>query len=376
MFHFQISLRFEIFYALQTLLDRESRIHHDWIKQAKQNLPNSFFNNIHEHGLTSNLWVAIADALECVPLDISFKALKKEFQSIDDYRFQYQIFEGLLHHKEIVQRLLVNTISLPEAISYLPKKKQEWLTFMGLFPYVESSPIAQALNHLHQSPRSFIEKCLHVLDEFWSKVFLQTWNNLQIPLQQSIEVKNRLFASLNLKEFMQQALIRVEVDEEEEWIKAVRGGFTLPIQNIETAYFIPSVFNDKRYWTSYEQTSGKQMVYFPYFEPAISILPQEIESLSEVKKPAPDIFLVFKALGDPTRFGIMKLIAKKPLASAEIARQLSLSRATVSHHVHLLRDAGLIEEKLHSGSILLSPNETLLKKLSSLALYGLGIKSP
>jgi DNA-binding transcriptional ArsR family regulator len=53
-----------------------------------------------------------------------------------------------------------------------------------------------------------------------------------------------------------------------------------------------------------------------------------------------------KALADPTRLGILLWLAKHPASVTEIANHFELSQPTVSGHVQLLRDAGLLEDKL------------------------------
>ena len=53
-----------------------------------------------------------------------------------------------------------------------------------------------------------------------------------------------------------------------------------------------------------------------------------------------------KALADPTRLGILLWLAKHPASVTEIANHFELSQPTVSGHVQLLRDAGLLEDRL------------------------------
>ena len=50
----------------------------------------------------------------------------------------------------------------------------------------------------------------------------------------------------------------------------------------------------------------------------------------------------FKALGDPVRREILSLLRREPMAAGDIAAHFDLSGATVSHHLAILRDAGLV----------------------------------
>ncbi|MFQ6394195.1 metalloregulator ArsR/SmtB family transcription factor [Nocardia sp. KC 131] len=54
----------------------------------------------------------------------------------------------------------------------------------------------------------------------------------------------------------------------------------------------------------------------------------------------------FKALADPARLRLLSLIASRPGAEVcvcELTPQFELSQPTVSHHLKVLREAGLID---------------------------------
>lgn len=54
---------------------------------------------------------------------------------------------------------------------------------------------------------------------------------------------------------------------------------------------------------------------------------------------------IFKALSDPNRLRIMKALEIKPLCVCEFTKALSISNSTVSTHLSVLRNAGLISLK-------------------------------
>ncbi|RPI06822.1 MAG: ArsR family transcriptional regulator [Ignavibacteriae bacterium] len=51
---------------------------------------------------------------------------------------------------------------------------------------------------------------------------------------------------------------------------------------------------------------------------------------------------IFKALSDPNRLRIVKMLAERELCMCEIREVLDLSNSTVSKHLTILRDAGLL----------------------------------
>ena len=51
---------------------------------------------------------------------------------------------------------------------------------------------------------------------------------------------------------------------------------------------------------------------------------------------------LFKALDDPTRREILEMLRKKDLTAGEIADAFTMSKPSISHHLDLLRQAGLV----------------------------------
>jgi ArsR family transcriptional regulator, arsenate/arsenite/antimonite-responsive transcriptional repressor len=56
-----------------------------------------------------------------------------------------------------------------------------------------------------------------------------------------------------------------------------------------------------------------------------------------------DPVLFAKALADETRQKIMKICCCNELSVSEIVEQLNVTQPTVSHHLSILREAGLVE---------------------------------
>lgn len=52
----------------------------------------------------------------------------------------------------------------------------------------------------------------------------------------------------------------------------------------------------------------------------------------------------FDALADPTRLAVLRLLAREPHRSGDLAAALATSRPAMSRHLRVLRHAGLVEE--------------------------------
>jgi DNA-binding transcriptional ArsR family regulator len=75
-----------------------------------------------------------------------------------------------------------------------------------------------------------------------------------------------------------------------------------------------------------------------------------------------------KTFADPTRLAILLWLAHQPASVTEVARHFKLSQPTVSAHVQLLREAGVLEEKSEGRSSKLSANEESLRRVFGGAL--------
>ena len=72
---------------------------------------------------------------------------------------------------------------------------------------------------------------------------------------------------------------------------------------------------------------------------------------------------LFKALNDPTRREILELLKKKDLTAGEIADQFNISKASLSHHLDLLRQAGLVQSVKEGQFIYYSLNTTVMDEI-------------
>ncbi len=70
---------------------------------------------------------------------------------------------------------------------------------------------------------------------------------------------------------------------------------------------------------------------------------------------------VFRALGDPTRREILKLLRSGPRTSGEIAQHFPSTWATISRHLGILRDAGLIIAERNGQHVRYELNTTVLQ---------------
>ncbi len=365
---FEVSFRYELFYSLNALLDPHSRIHPAWRKSSPSALGGEFTKLLGELGSSWEIWPVLAATLPGTLANPKFAEILAIIRNLPISNLQEKIFRGLIHSDEAVDLLLKQKKSLKAAITKLPKAKREWASHIGLLPYDAQSPLVLALEKLLSDPERFREIILRVLEIYWERCFRNTWERLLPQFRRSLQERERLFHSCSFSEFAKQALLRIEVEEAKGTIQAIRGGYRLRYAEMEACYFLPSAFNDRRFWSAFSDDGKATTVYFPYFDPSITLDLQLADGTPNAADPALDPALIFKALGDSTRFAIAGILARAPASSVELAKILSVSKPTISHHVHLLREAGLIQETAHNGSVELQLKRAVMEKISELAV--------
>lgn len=70
---------------------------------------------------------------------------------------------------------------------------------------------------------------------------------------------------------------------------------------------------------------------------------------------------VFQALGDPTRREILDLLRRGPRTSGDIAQRFDSAWPTISRHLAILRDAGLVNAERDGQFISYELNTTVLQ---------------
>ena len=82
---------------------------------------------------------------------------------------------------------------------------------------------------------------------------------------------------------------------------------------------------------------------------------------------------VFKALADLTRRRVLQLLRDRPMTAGELAGQFASSKATMSAHFAVLREAGLISAEKRGVTITYSLRLSVLEDALLLFAGSLGI---
>ena len=72
----------------------------------------------------------------------------------------------------------------------------------------------------------------------------------------------------------------------------------------------------------------------------------------------------FKALSDPTRREILRLLRDRAKTAGEIGSHFHMTAATISHHLSVLREAGLISDQRRGKYIYYELNLSVLDEIT------------
>ncbi|WP_224483447.1 autorepressor SdpR family transcription factor [Robertkochia aurantiaca] len=73
--------------------------------------------------------------------------------------------------------------------------------------------------------------------------------------------------------------------------------------------------------------------------------------------------LLFKALNDETRRAILEMLRDRDMNAGEIADAFDISKPSISHHLDILKQAGVISSERRGQFLVYSINTTILEDL-------------
>ena len=369
---FDVTPRFEAFYALYTLTNPAPSSLDRWKERALMRLPRDFDRVARRVAPVPLFWRLLADALQGTPGEMTFEEVLAAVRDMPPDELKANVLSGIFHDAATVEWLVSGKKTLRQILTSDKLRGAELLTHFGLTPYSADSDAVSAMARLVSNPESFREELALVLQRFWQTGFKRDWSALEPVLRaESFHMKD-LHENESLGELIRELNLPITVDEKTRELRQ-KNGAVIKYDRIDRISMIPSSFNTHRWWAKYETRPQRFSLYFPVKRDAASPNrlvehDREVEEPSRPSQRAVNPESVFRALGDTTRYAIASVLARTPTTSAELARSLRVSKPTITHHVQALRAAGLIDEEPGGGSNRLSLNRDTVAALSKAAV--------
>ena len=200
-------------------------------------------------------------------------------------------------------------------------KPQDLETLRSVLQNQGSTPrtkVLEAKLSVWAQAESFGERYLHALQSYQDVFFSEEEKRIRRSLREATNAAQERAAEVSINELIETLSHGVRLDQAFDWKELV---------------LVPS------YWISplvvFEQLDEDKELFLYGARPAdVSLVPGDH---------VPDGMLrTIKTLGDPTRLRILRYLSQESITPAELARRLRLRAPTVTHHLNLLRLAGLV----------------------------------
>lgn len=340
----EVTPRFEVFYALQVLEGGPAKSLGSWRRDAELKLTPRLRTAISSVAPSSLMWPLLADSLRDAPPAPSFSEMLSSLRTMRAEDFQRFVLSGVFKLPRSVSRLLSQSASLQQIVEVEAPSRGKLLSLLGLNPYVEASAAVRSFERMIAQPDDYRHDVAGLLEAFWSCCFNETWNFLEPQMERVATRMQRSIENTGFDEFARRHNLPVSGDRS------------------SIIQIIPSAFNTSRLWATYEDIRGRKRIFIPVADS--SLLLDDIATVAD-ESPVNDPSVVFKALGDTTRYAIVSAIARTPKTSIELARMFGVSKPTISHHVQALRAANLLIETPAENGVVLSLNRRTLESASS-----------
>lgn len=178
------------------------------------------------------------------------------------------------------------------------------------------------LETFHQHREELHKDFIVLLSEYWAGFFSHEFERILPELEESAKRLQEIASLSSMTEILSQ----------------IAGGLILPADLSGKQFtFAPSFYSTP---FVFNQSSQKE---FLLIFPARSPRNQDEAAKGEVIR-------ALRAIADPTRLEIVRLLAQREMYALELARLLSLAHPTVLHHMATLRVAGFVQTELRGGN--------------------------
>jgi ArsR family transcriptional regulator, arsenate/arsenite/antimonite-responsive transcriptional repressor len=372
---FTVTLRYEPFFALWSLLAPEAKAHRPWAAAGQDRLGREARAALAALHGAPGLWPALGDLVGTLPPGLEISDLQAALARPSPQEFAEDLLTILIGERPAAKALFETGIlpdSLKEALGPAAAKR---LAKFGLVGGGAGNPMNRLVGDLVADPAGVQQAVSSAFGHFWADLFAATWERLRPALASSLE---RMRASFDAGEDGRRPWqsgpgrpgFAVELDPARRALRDPEGELNLPFNRIARIHLFPSAFNETLFWSVPEGPTARRHVYFPCFDAAIEVPAARGNAFND-PSPSGEAAAIFRALGDATRFAIATLIARQNMSATEIADRLGLSKPTLSHHLKELRRANLIDASGDGRTRRLSLSRAAIETISDKAVRAL-----
>lgn len=350
-----VTPRFEIFYALQAVTGGGAEHLQNWRREMQRRLTPRIRATLAKVAPSPLIWPLLADALRESHPAPGFTEMIADLRGMADVAFQRAVLNGVFKTPNAVENLLRGDTTLAKTVAVEAATRERLLSLLGLYPFARGNRVTSAFERIVKDPAQYRDEVVNVIGSFWAAGFAESWGILEPQMRERAKGLRMVAQRDGAQDFARSSGLPIVIDNA--GVRGLRSNSGVPISAVAEIHVIPSAFNTANLWAAYADAKGKTRFFIPLLDTTLA------PDTRMVINPS----MVFGALGDVTRYAIASTIARKPMTSVDLARAFSVSKPTISHHVQLLRSAGLLEETHTETGTLLALNRRVLERASGAA---------
>jgi DNA-binding transcriptional ArsR family regulator len=216
--------------------------------------------------------------------------------------------------------------------------------------------LSDALNE----PRALLERIARFLQRYWDEAFQDEWLRIRPTIDAAAGSTARTLSEGGLPALLRTLSPEVLLGPDKRTATLARP-FDLDIElrhdsdvEIHVSYYLwPHV------WVSGDPNWPLAL--------AVPTTPPRLPASRD--RPRPELVRSLRALGDPTRLNLLRIVADEPRSTQELARLLNMSEPGISRHLTTLARAGLVRSRREGHYVVYNINQEALEPLAE-ALLG------
>jgi DNA-binding transcriptional ArsR family regulator len=340
---FSFSPLHEMFRSMHVLNNpKHHGIHLLWVIEAKKKLTENLQNDLHYFNL-------------CFELGVPPILLPGVYQSVFSIKEELDLLSKRLtveNARKIHHELAL--VSVHRENQFIPSlaKGIEWEGFT----FSNKSDI---LEDLKRKPKIVFNRLLNFIEEYCNRIFSPVWDDLQGKLLDEIVEKTTL---LKVKGF--SAFIDSLSSERIRWSNKKNTLYfhkpfkkNYQMKSDESIIFMPSYF----VWPHFFVDEMKEGILIAYDSSKA-----KEEALPE--QPIEKMVNIYRALGEPSRLYLLKILQDRALTTQSLAQICHLSEGAVSRHLQVLKKANLVTSEKDGKYVLYKSRKDVFQTLSRLVM--------
>lgn len=201
---------------------------------------------------------------------------------------------------------------------------------------LQGLPVPEALERLGEERPDLAEP----LSRYWDALAPEVGARTGV-LTESIQRERERLGQMDPIAFICRFSDRVSVAGDGDAIVLHWGkGMQVPLADLDRILFVPSAFCPRR--LMFYRLARTEIFFYD---------PLQLEPKTVAEAPE-SLILGFAALADATRLRLLRLIATESLPAQEMAQRLGVNESTISRHLRVLVEAGLVGRDRHEGKYL------------------------